>query len=230
MRQPGPLGRLGTTPPVPRRPTTWLLLGSVLLFALCTWQAAVDGPLRRLDERAGRALTDSRLPEAAAELLADLGNMTVAVPVLALVVAYTAWRARRAGAFRWWLPPLTAVLAMVAVPVLVIPLKLAVDRAAPPGMDGSGYYPSGHTATATVAYGAAALLLLPLVTGTYARRELVIGCALLNVGVGFGLVRSGYHWPLDVLGSWCLGAILLQLMVLTITRSSCRSSSRTPSC
>ncbi|MFD5700408.1 phosphatase PAP2 family protein [Streptomyces lasiicapitis] len=178
----------------------------------------MDSPLRRLDERAGRALADSRLPEAAAELLADLGNMTVAVPVLALVVAYTAWRARRAGAFRWWLPPLTAALAMVAVPLLVVPVKLAVDRPGPPGADGSGYYPSGHTATATVAYGAAALLLLPLLTGAYARRELVIGCALLNVGVGLGLVRSGYHWPLDVLGSWCLGAALLAVMVLVRAR------------
>ncbi|MFH8796652.1 phosphatase PAP2 family protein [Streptomyces sp. NPDC017941] len=169
---------------------------------------AAEGPLRRLDERAGRAIAGSRLPGPAAEFFADLGNMPVAVPVLAAAVAFTALRALRAGAFRWWLAPLAAVVAMAAVPLLVIPLKLAVDRAGPPGADGSGYYPSGHTATATVAYGAAALLLLPLLSAG-ARRALVTGCALVNAGVGLGLVRSGYHWPLDVAASWCLCGILL---------------------
>ncbi|WP_037686161.1 phosphatase PAP2 family protein [Streptomyces aureocirculatus] len=192
---------------------------------------AAEGPLRRLDERTGRALAASRLPGAAAEFFADLGNMPVAVPVLAAAVAFTALRAFRAGAFRWWLAPLGAVVAMVAVPLLVIPLKLAVDRAGPPGADGSGYYPSGHTATATVAYGAAVLLLLPLLAAG-ARRALVTGCVLVNAGVGLGLVRSGYHWPLDVAASWCLGGTLLWALTAcgATGRSSCRSSWRTPRC
>ncbi|MGW7365322.1 phosphatase PAP2 family protein, partial [Streptomyces sp. NPDC054841] len=37
------------------------------------------------------------------------------------------------------------------------------------------------------------------------------------------LVLRGYHWPLDVLGSWCLCAGLL-----LITRCTRRSSWRTP--
>nr|WP_079086261.1 phosphatase PAP2 family protein [Streptomyces silvensis] len=216
-RQPGRIGRLGATPPAPRRPTTWLPVALGVLFALLTWQVAADGPLRRLDERGGRALADSVLPGAAAELFADLGNMPVAVPVLAAAVAFTALRAYRAGAFRWWLAPLAALAAMVAVPLLVVPLKLAVDRAGPPGADGSGYYPSGHTATATVAYGAAVLLLLPLLSAA-ARRALVVCCVLVNAGVGVGLVRSGYHWPLDVAASWCLGGILLWAVRVLLAR------------
>ncbi|GHC85417.1 membrane protein [Streptomyces flavofungini] len=222
MRQPGQLGRLGTTPPVPRRPTTCLPLllgiGLAFAFALLTWQVAADGPLRRLDERVGRALADGPLPTGAAELLADLGNMTVAVPVLAVVAAYTAWRTHRVGTALWWPPPLTAVLVMTAVPLLVIPLKLAVDRTGPPGMDGTGYYPSGHTATATVAYGAATLLLLPHLPRPNTRRALTLTCALLNLGVGYGLVRRGYHWPIDVLASWCLGGILLLVMAASTAR------------
>ncbi|MFI7321700.1 phosphatase PAP2 family protein [Streptomyces venezuelae] len=204
---------------------------SVLLFALLTWQIVADGPLRRADERAGRALTGSRLPDRAAEFLADLGNATVAVPVLVAVAAYTAWQARRGGAFRWWLPAVAALVAMAAVPVLVAPLKALIDRPGPPGMaGGGGFYPSGHAATAAVAYGAAVLLLLPLLRGAYGRRELVIACCLLNVAVGFGLVRRGYHWPLDVVASWCLAAVLLWAVVLVVSRSTGRSSSRTPSC
>ncbi|MFD0413370.1 phosphatase PAP2 family protein [Streptomyces sp. NPDC127108] len=179
---------------------------------------AADGPLRRLDERVGRALADGPPPQGLAELLADLGNMTVAVPVLALVAAYTAWRTHRTGAVLWWSPPLTAVLTMMAVPLLVVPLKLAVNRTGPPGMEGSGYYPSGHTATAAVAYGAATLLLLPHLTHPRTRRTLLLTCTLLNLGVGYGLVHRGYHWPIDVLASWCLSGILLLVMVTSTAR------------
>ncbi|MEU1118267.1 MULTISPECIES: phosphatase PAP2 family protein [unclassified Streptomyces] len=214
-------------PPAPRHPALVVSL-CVLAFALLTWQVVAGGPLRRADERAGRALAASRLPDRAAEFLADLGNATVAVPVLVAVAAYTAWRARRGGADRWWLPATAALLAMAAVPVLVVPLKVLVARTGPPGMAGDGYFPSGHTATAAVAYGAAALLLLPLLRGAYGRRELLIGCCLLNVTVGFGLVRRGYHWPLDVAASWCLSVALLQVVLVAVSRSTRRSSSRTP--
>ncbi|MFG2649655.1 phosphatase PAP2 family protein [Streptomyces sp. NPDC048436] len=218
MRHTGQDGRLGTTPPVPGRPTIFLFCLCAPLFALITWQVVADGPLRDADERLGPWITGSRLPDGAAELLADLGGVAFAVPVLAAAIAYAGWRGRSAGAFRWWLGPVAAAVAMLAVPALVIPLKELTGRTGPPGMDGSGYYPSGHTATALVAYGGAALLLLPYLRGTYVRRELVIACALLNFGVGLGLVRRGYHWPLDVVASWLLFGMLLQLMALAIAR------------
>ncbi|WP_240659950.1 phosphatase PAP2 family protein [Streptomyces sp. WAC 01529] len=217
-RRPGPLGRLGTTPPVPRRPPLFLLL-CALAFALLTWQVVAGGPLRRADERAGRAVAEGGFPGRAAEFLADLGNPPVAVPVLVAVLAYVTWRGRRAGTFRWWLPAVAAAVAMAAVPALVVPLKAAVDRPGPPGMAGhDGFYPSGHTATAAVAYGAAVLLLLPLLRGAYRRRGLLIGCAVLNVAVGFGLVRRGYHWPLDVVASWLLCGMVLHVMVAVVGR------------
>ncbi|WP_326759287.1 phosphatase PAP2 family protein [Streptomyces phaeochromogenes] len=190
----------------------------LLLFALLTWQAAVDGPVRRADERLAGEIRNSRLPAGAAEFLADLGNLAVAVPVLLAVVVYVSWRARRADLPRWWVPSLAALVAMAAVPALVVPLKEAIGRTGPPGMAGDGYYPSGHTATAAVAYGAAVLLLLPWLNSRYRRRELVIGCLVLVTAVGFGLVRRGYHWPLDVAGSWCLSLVLLQLMALAVAR------------
>ncbi|MEV0221085.1 phosphatase PAP2 family protein [Streptomyces sp. NPDC050704] len=217
MRRPDLIGRPGATPPAPGRPTCFLGL-SALLFALLTWQAAVDTPLRRADERLGRSIADSRFPDGAAELLADLGNITVAVPVLLAVLAYVSWRARRAPLPRWWLPPLAALVTMSAVPALVVPLKEAVGRTGPPGMAGDGYYPSGHTATAAVAYGAAVLLLLPWLHGRWLRRTLVIGYLVLAGAVGVGLVRRGYHWPLDVVGSWCLSLMLLHLMALAVAR------------
>ncbi|NEB29905.1 phosphatase PAP2 family protein [Streptomyces sp. SID14446] len=220
-RQSGPDGRPGTTPPVPGRPT--LLLGlPALLFALITWQVTAHGPLARADERLSDRLVH---PARVWELLADLGNITVAVPVLAAALVYAAVRARRAGVHRWWLPSTAAAVLMAVVPAVIVPLKELIARSGPPVMGpGNGYYPSGHTATAAVAYGAATLLLLPWLRTTGARRALLIACATLNAAVVTGLVLRGYHWPLDVVASWCLSVILLRLMASAVARYGRRAA------
>ncbi|MEU7483623.1 phosphatase PAP2 family protein [Streptomyces sp. NPDC042319] len=154
------------------------------------------------------------LPAPLAELLADLGNMTVALPVLLLAAGCAWWRARTAPLPRRWLPPLAAVVAMALVPALVGPLQAALARPAPPGAlaGETGFYPSGHAATAAVAYGAAALLLLPYAAAPYARRLLITAALVLVLATGPGLVVRGYHWPVDVLGSWALSAALLTVL------------------
>ncbi len=149
-------------PPVPGWPTSfcWLLLAlPALLFAVITWQVAAHGPLLHLDARLSRALVH---PDRASELLADLGNIQVAVPVLVVVLVHVAWRGRASGTDRWWLPPLAGAVLMALVPVIVVPLKELIARGGTPTVPpGTGYYPSGHTATAMIAYGSATLLLLP---------------------------------------------------------------------
>ncbi|MEE1756896.1 phosphatase PAP2 family protein [Streptomyces sp. SP18CS02] len=205
-RHTGPAGRPGTTPPVPGRPAFFCAL---LLLAVITWQVVVGGPLARLDERVGHALV-GRGSRRLAELFADLGNPQVALPALAVAMAYAVWRGRRAQA-------LYAGLAMALVPALVVPLKLLVERPGPLTAD-TGYYPSGHTATAMVAYCGAALL-----AGRAAR--LMPVAVVLTVATGIGLVLRGYHWPLDVVGSCCLCVLVLGA-VSSIGRR--RSSSRTP--
>ncbi|MCT9080579.1 phosphatase PAP2 family protein [Streptomyces fulvoviolaceus] len=212
------IGRLGTTPPVPGRPAFLFLLlcFPALLFALITWQVVEDGPFLRVDERVSRALVH---PDRASELLADLGNIQIAVPILAMVLVYVAWRARRIGTDRWWLPSLAAALLMALLPALIVPLKELTARhgtsVMPPGV---GYYPSGHTATAAIAYGGATLLLLPWLRTAWTRRTLVLTYAALVLGVSFGLVRRGYHWPLDVVASWCLCTDLLLCLWLFLAR------------
>ncbi|MFE3884377.1 phosphatase PAP2 family protein [Streptomyces lydicus] len=236
-----------------------------MLFAVLTWQVAAHGPLRALDERLGRVVASGSIPAGLAEFFADLGNTAVALPVLSVVMVWagwTGWLGRQQGVrgiesgeggvgtadgpapVRWWLPPLAAGLALAAVPALVVPLKLWLARPGPPQMAGAApaFYPSGHGATAAVAYGVAGLLLLRGLRGTRAGdgaaaarphspaatatatstsrpsasvTAIVVTVVvrlvvpLLNAGVGIGLVRRGYHWPLDVLGSWCLAGVLL---------------------
>ncbi|MFD9719464.1 phosphatase PAP2 family protein [Streptomyces sp. NPDC059076] len=187
-----------------------MLALTLLTFAVVTWQVAVDGPLRALDERISSRIVGHG-PPAFTELLADLGNLAVALPVLGASLAYAYWR----EGLRRWREAVGVVLAMAAVPALVVPLKALLDRPGPL-TDATGYYPSGHAATALVAYGGAALLLSPLL-----RRPWAMPVALvLTLATGIGLVLRGYHWPLDVIGSWALCGALL----VVVTRCRRRSS------
>ncbi|GAA5612872.1 hypothetical protein Spla01_04039 [Streptomyces platensis] len=226
----------------------WVGAFGALLFAALTWQVAGHGPLRALDEWLGRAPATSHLPAGPAEFCADLGNTAVALPVLCVVMVWAGWQGWRGrseeapndGApVRWWLPPLAAGLALAVVPALVVPLKLWLARPGPPGMAGGahdGFYPSGHGATAAVAYGVAALLVIRGVRGRRTGRPalrlfapaVVAVVALLNVAVGLGLVRRGYHWPLDVLGSWCLATVLLAVWCAVCDRWAGAGAGRAP--
>ncbi|MFF5187280.1 phosphatase PAP2 family protein [Streptomyces sp. NPDC000345] len=201
----------GTAVPVPPPASAGrfapLLALPALLFALITWQVVVDGGLLRLDGRLSRALIH---PDRLAELLSDLGNVQVAVPVLVLVTVYVALQGQASGAARWWLPPVAAIVLLTLVPLIVVPLKEWTARPGTPAVPpATGYYPSGHTATAAAAYGCAAMILLPWLLTALARRLVVATACLLVLAVSYGLVRCGYHWPLDVVASWCLCTVLL---------------------
>ncbi|MFI9647898.1 phosphatase PAP2 family protein [Streptomyces sp. NPDC052040] len=213
----------GAAPPAAlrSRPALTLAASALLLFLLITWQVVTHGPLTRADRHLSADVT---APDRVSGLLADLGSIAVAVPVLALALGCAARRAHRAGAPGWWLPSLAAAALMAVLPGVVLPLKDLIARPGPPVMGATtGFFPSGHTATATIAYGAAALVLWPWLTTPRARRALLTAAASLNLAVAYGLIRHGYHWPLDVLGSWCLcGALLCGLRVLlgTVTAMS----------
>ncbi|MBH1934036.1 phosphatase PAP2 family protein [Streptomyces sp. AV19] len=197
-------GGSGTLPPVPGPPALLPLLPvlvALVTFALITWQIAAHGPLRALDERLGTAVASSAVPRSLAGFLADLGNASVAVPVMLAAGGWAVWRGSHT-----WRRALATSLRMAAVPALIVPLKLWIARPGPPAMGSGphdGFFPSGHAATAAVAYGVVVLLV------ARGRRWAWLAYALLNVGVGIGLVRCGYHWPLDVLGAWCVAGVLL---------------------
>ncbi|MFF7995450.1 phosphatase PAP2 family protein [Kitasatospora xanthocidica] len=191
---------------------------AVVVLLAVSWQVAVDGPLLGLDRWVRRAVHTARhdlpnaLPDRLGHLLSDLGSGVPAIPVLLLAGALAAWRWRRSGSGRWWLPLPVAALTAGLIPLLVVPAKSAFARPGPLGEPLTpgqwGWYPSGHTATAAISYGVAALLLAR-VAGPRAARGATAGAALLAPGVGAGLVWSDFHWLLDVVASWCLAVLVL---------------------
>lgn len=229
-------GSPGTLPPVPGLPTFLLPLVpavSLLLFALITWQVAAGGPfvdadrwlLRRVQHAAAR-YPDLRIT---GQFFCDLGNAQIAVPLLAAAIGYVTWRGRRDGLRRWWARPLAAALAMAAVPLIVSVTKTVIARPSPGHLrlgPGSypGFFPSGHTASSTVAIGAAALLVLPYIRRAALRRLTAAGALLVVAAVGVSLVWCGYHWPLDVIASWCLCAALLSAVAMTAGAGQARST------
>lgn len=211
-------GRLSGVPGRVARSVAVPVVAAVVLL-LVSWQVAVDGPLLGLDRSVRAAVRTAHREQPGTLLdhlghaLSDLGSSVPAIPVLLAAGALAAWRWRRADAAgRWWLPLPVAVLTAGLIPLLVVPAKAAFARPGPLGgplTPGQwGWYPSGHTATASLSYGVAALLLVR-VTGPRAARLLTAGAALLAVVVGAGLVWSDFHWLLDVVAGWCLAALVL---------------------
>ncbi|MGW7351198.1 phosphatase PAP2 family protein [Streptomyces sp. NPDC054784] len=188
------------------------------LFALLTWQVAVDGPLLRADtalrDAAARAAPGGGAVSGAAQVCADLGGALVALPVLAFGACLLGVRRRTP------VPAVLAALSALAVPALVLPLKEVCARVGPDGAplgEYAGYYPSGHTATAALAYGTLALLYVrrgpraaPTSPAPGSRAGYAVAAAVVvNLCVGAGLVLRGYHWATDVVASWALAGLVL---------------------
>lgn len=214
-------GRPGTTPPVPgrwsvhsqytRRLAAPLFL-AVVLLVLTVQVMAESGPsitldrivrdgTRNLADATGAAWLDGPM-----HTLADLGGPLPAGFTLAAAALFAAWRLRRAY------PITIAAGAVLVVTVAVIAGKDLIGRTGPSESplpaDQWGFFPSGHTATSTICYGTAALLLGRVGSARAARwwrHGAVVSCA----AIGLSLLWCDYHWLADVLAAWALCGIVL---------------------
>jgi undecaprenyl-diphosphatase len=133
--------------------------------------------------------------------------------VLAAIGAMLALRPRT-----WWFGALAGLLLLAVGQGIRVALAAAVGRSRPPHADwemhAAGFsFPSGHTATATLAAG---ILCVGLVHCVHSRWRSV-GIAVLCLWVlfeGCGRVYLGVHWPTDVLSGWLLGALLTVLVAV----------------
>lgn len=177
------------------------------------------------DPRVDRSITDwvvhhrTGALDRLAPYVTDLGAPTVYVPVTLVTVALLGLVAKRSPRV-----VVTPVLALVGVRVLSPAVKDLVGRARPPValrlVGESGFaFPSGHTITAMVVWGAAALLLGAMARG-WARTAIHAVGALVILGVGLSRLYLGVHWATDVLAGWALGAAWLAFLLRRIEASS----------
>ncbi|MEY9850193.1 membrane-associated phospholipid phosphatase [Streptacidiphilus sp. BW17] len=187
-----------------------IVLGLILL--VLTEQVLTNGPLLAVDRWTrstvqGWAASLRHWPwvDGTAERWTDIGLPEISGTVLTLVtVVATAWK-------RSWRPLATGVLAAVVLFGTVIPGKILIARPGPAGAPVAsgdwGWFPSGHTATAAICLGTAALLaacVLPRL-----RRLIYVATTFVCVGVGFCLIWRNYHWLWDVVASGCITGITL---------------------
>ena len=113
-------------------------------------------------------------------------------------------------------PRLAAYLAVTGAGLAaIVPVtKVLVGRARPdvalPVVDipTNASFPSGHAMTALVAWGALAVIALPVVRPAH-RRRLVAATAAFVLLVGFTRIALGVHYVTDVVAGWALGAAWL---------------------
>ncbi|WP_424636357.1 phosphatase PAP2 family protein [Embleya sp. AB8] len=144
--------------------------------------------------------------DAPMHFLADLGGPLPAGLALTAAALFAAWRARRVA------PLAIAAGAVLVVMIAVIAGKDLIGRTGPSGSplpaDQWGFFPSGHSATSTICYGMAALLL-GRVGSARTRRLCTRTAVVLCAAIGFALMWCDYHWLADVLAAWALCGIVL---------------------
>jgi membrane-associated phospholipid phosphatase len=175
-----------------------VLRGSVAFAALAAVAArADDGPLRRLDQAAVRALETRDRPATAVSAARAVSALAEPAFASAVLAAFAVMAARRAG----WRAGCLPGLAVAGGAVARRRLSRAIARPRPPAAvwltEPEGFsLPSKHTTLAVLTAAACARsagvrgtprLLIPLLAGA---------------GVGASRVLLGVHWPTDVLAAW----------------------------
>lgn len=200
-----------------RRRPSWLVPGGLLLvLAFLTANVLADGPMISLDRHirtvvqahanAARWFWIGHGSHAPAQLLTELGNNQVAVPVLLVCALVAAFRRRSQR------PLVAAAAGVVLLLAIVTSGKILTDRAGPglpPVAFGHlGVFPSGHTTTSGVCLALGALLLAADLPDRVRRAVLAVMVALCFL-VGVALIWCDYHWFSDVVAGWALTPLIV---------------------
>ncbi len=196
----------------------WHLIAGLLVFAAMTLllgqladEVLKGEPLTIVDVE----LTDwlhrhrSRRVTMVFWVLTYLGSTAAAVG-LSLAAVITLARRRK----KYWLT--TFLVSVFGGILLNWLLKFAFQRERPqlddPIFSFTGYsFPSGHTMTATVLYGALAALLVSHTERWLHRFLIVLAAGLIILLVGFSRIYLGAHYLTDVIGAMAEGLAWLSL-------------------
>jgi undecaprenyl-diphosphatase len=179
-------------------------------FGLLLHQVTTDGPLTALDESAAQYLHTRLVDETAISAVLRVVSFTGKPIFLTFAVGLPVlWLWRRGGR------KLAVFLTVVSIGGGIVDtiVKVAVGRPRPkfdePIATAFGNsFPSGHSMSSLVCFGALLLVFLPLIPSAW--RRFAIGVTVLWVAaIGFSRLALGVHFISDVLGGYVLGAAWL---------------------
>jgi len=176
-----------------------------------------EGELDKLDTRVAIAVHHQQ--NVVLDVLAISFTLIGSSPFLIAAIASVCYWAYRRGRRSYILIVVaTCVIAWVLSPLL----KLFFARARPTLFEvitrpDSYSFPSGHSMSAVVVYGALAAVVIAL--RPTAKPLAVIVAMILITCIGLSRVYLGAHWPMDVLAGWAAGVPFLVTTVHLLHRA-----------
>lgn len=195
------------------RPPWWLVLLALLAGSLITADLLAGGVLERIDLRTSEVVRGWGLRDSAAYpviwAITQLGGRATILIVLAVLVAYLAWRRRT------WVPLLRVLLALGILTVGVYALKFSTGRTAPGHPDEAFFhvdgtsFPSGHVANAVIMWGIARWLAVEYGLPAKVQRAFWWLGVAGPVATGVSMVSLDFHWVTDAVVGGAVGILLL---------------------
>lgn len=140
-----------------------------------------------------------------------LGAFTWVVPIAAIVVVVALVRRRwQAAVFLVVVVAVGYFWGTVAQDLIRRTRPLQVQALIP--VPAAFSFPSGHSYTSTLLYGAIAFFIWRVAPRLWQRIVGVVLCGFLIVVIGLSRVYLGVHWPTDVIGGWLIGGAWLALL------------------
>ncbi|HTL35172.1 MAG TPA: phosphatase PAP2 family protein [Kofleriaceae bacterium] len=176
-----------------------------------------EGELDKLDTRVAIAVHHEQ--NGLLDVLAITFTLIGSAPILMLSIgAVCYWSYRRGRKSYIVIVAANCILAWIVSPLL----KLLFERARPTLFEvitrPSTYsFPSGHSMSAVVVYGALAAAVIAL--RPTAKPIAVTAALILMVGIGLSRVYLGAHWPMDVIAGWAAGVPFLVATVHLLHRA-----------
>ncbi|MDA8107982.1 MAG: VTT domain-containing protein, partial [Betaproteobacteria bacterium] len=203
--------------PVPRALLAWLavLVAAGWLFLGVLQDIVAGDPLVYAGQSLHHLLQHLRTPLGDRLLIAvtELGDLSVALPVILVVLAWLLWRGAARDAAYW--------LAAVSFGAL----SVAVVKAGIPHLGGSAAaaqghaFPSGHTSMSTVIYGFLAVLVAPALREGWRWLPYALASVLIGA-IAFSRLYLGAHWLADVAAGLALGTAWVAVLAIARRRHS----------
>jgi membrane protein DedA with SNARE-associated domain/membrane-associated phospholipid phosphatase len=203
--------------PLPRGLLAWvlvLLAGGWLFVGVLEDVVSAD-PIVYAGKSLQQLLQHLRTPIGDRLMIAvtELGDTTVALAVIAAVLAWLLWRRAWRDA-RYWL----AAVAFGELVVATIKAALHVPRPEGFAAVATSYsFPSGHASMSTVIYGFLAVLVAPALRAGW-RWLPYAAAALLVCAIAFSRLYLGAHWLADVLAGVGLGTAWVAILAIARQR------------